>query len=192
MPKFLTACLVTAILVFSVLGCTALKEDMIASACNESAAYAAGVNDAKSGSDMQSDYAALCPANQAALNDSYRQGYKFALSHKPSPVIVDGGPERHHHHARKECVGVFGEQVCGYHCKQSGINAKCAQHPDQECIVGTLDKIECGYSCMRNELGEVKCASFRGDNCVKDALGNIRCGRNCRIEFAQIKCDEER
>ena len=188
--------LVTLLVLFpclaAVFGCAALKEEYIKTTCNESAAYAAGINDANSGNDMQSNYASQCPANPIELNQRYQAGYKYALAHKPTQINVDVDTGGRGRRGNRQCIRNFVMEICGYDCKRSGANARCAPRPDQECMVGTFDEIACGYSCIKNSMGDVKCAQHRGENCAKDMVGNVKCGRDCRIDFGQLKCDEER
>jgi hypothetical protein len=67
--------------------------------CDMASAYATGVNDAKNNNDMQTNYAVNCLGNNAALNDNYRQGYRFTFSklHPGSPIIIYQNSNHHYH-----------------------------------------------------------------------------------------------
>jgi hypothetical protein len=163
-------------------GCAQMQSALVAEVCTPDAAYAAGVNDAKNGRDMQSNYSSGCPA-PAGLNDSYRKGYQFGLS-RTEPASPSS--ER----AGYGCVSSFGREVCGYECKESLGSAQCASTPDQQCVVGPFGKIACGYSCVVSPFA-ARCAVHRGNNCVSDSAGNIQCGRNCRIDYGNPTCDSK-
>ena len=155
------------------------------SLCSQDEAYAAGVNDAKNGDDMSTNFSRGCPSPEG-LNASYRDGYAFGLEHarRSTAVLTPGGV------AVQECVTNFGDKVCGYHSKQSGTNARCASSPDQQCVANDFGDIGCGYSCIATTQG-VGCASRRRDTCAADLMGNVVCGRNCRREYGEVRCDPE-
>ena len=45
--------------------------------CNVKAAYNNGIDDARHGREVNTDYAQICSENQAAINIAYRKGYKM-------------------------------------------------------------------------------------------------------------------
>ena len=171
-----------ALLAAIVSGCAELQAALVEAECNPDAAYAAGMNDGKNGEDMNAYYANDCPPD-AGIQAAYRSGYQFGLAHSTSGTSTT--PAAHH-----QCVSSFGNKVCGYHCKKSGSEARCASTPDQFCVKGGFDEIACGYNCVKTDFA-VRCAKRPKHNCVSDMVGSIKCGRNCRIEYGSVQCDSE-
>lgn len=163
-------------------GCAQLTELVEQEMCSRDAAYAAGVNAGRTGHEMASNFSWGCPLPEG-LNEAYREGYQFGLAHAGGSNATNAAPTH-------QCVSSFGQQVCGYHCKQSGTTERCAATPDQQCVKDDFGAIACGYGCVKTSTS-VGCAEHRSDNCVSDIVGNIKCGRNCRVEYASLKCDKK-
>ena len=163
-------------------GCAELQAALVEAECNPNAAYAEGVNDGKNGEDMNSDYASDCPRDDG-INVAYRRGYRFGLANASSDPSTPAA-------AQHRCVSSFGNKVCGYNCKKSGTEARCASTPDQFCVKGPFDVIACGYNCVKTDFA-ARCAKRPRHNCVSDMAGEIKCGRNCRVEYGSLECDSE-
>jgi len=90
---------------------------------------------------------------------------------------------------RKECIEHNGQKTCGYDCKQSGGEVKCASSSEQRCVVAPSGQVLCGYDCVTT-THSAKCGKYLYDNCVADMSGNIRCGNNCyvREDDGQVVC----
>ena len=89
---------------------------------------------------------------------------------------------------RKSCVTVNGHEVCGYDCKTSGGQTKCAKEPKERCVVGPNGHIACGYHCKKTQNG-AKCGKYLYDNCATNGYGEIKCGNNCRErEDGELVC----
>lgn len=165
--------------------CAAMQAQYVAEVCTPSAAYAAGVNDARKGHDMKGNYAAnaACPQFAASLNQSYAEGFRFAFD-KTAAAPGGKGPGY-------ECRSSFGNKVCGYHCVESMGTVQCAARPDQMCLKTNFGKMACGYGCARSQ-DTVKCAQRKNESCVADSFGNVKCGRSCRVTPYGISCDKRR
>jgi hypothetical protein len=163
--------------------CAAMKQNYIEQTCNHDAAYAAGVNAAKNGEDMQGAYAQSSgcphtPETPEALNAAYVSGFRFGLE-------TTGGSRSGY-----GCKESFGNKVCGYHCTENAGTVRCASTPDQHCISAGVGNVACGYHCASPPT-QVICATHRGDNCVINAFGDAKCGRNCRDDRgSKVTCDE--
>lgn len=79
---------------------------------------------------------------------------------------------------KQKCVTMGGSQICGYDCKVSGNQAKCATDPKQRCIVGNDGVIKCGYDCKKTAT-EAACGKYLYNNCVTNSRGEVLCGNNC-------------
>ncbi|MCH2185527.1 hypothetical protein MK280_06605 [Myxococcota bacterium] len=173
--------LLTLSLTLPLASCAAIQAQYEAETCTPTAAYAAGVNDARNGKNMDGNYAAAyyCSQDQASLNQSYIEGFQFAMDKIPS------GPDSRH--AGYECKSSFGNKVCGYNCVESMGTVQCASRPDQRCVANNFGQMACGYSCAKSQ-DTVKCAQKKNENCVADSFGNVECGRNCRVTPYGIRC----
>jgi hypothetical protein len=74
-------------------GCASMMESWRAQSCNAEAALEQGMNDARSGRQMNSQYLAPCPAeSQTALKESYKQGYLTGIeSGKDNSIHIQIG-----------------------------------------------------------------------------------------------------
>lgn len=167
------------------ISCAAMQAQYVAEVCTPSAAYAAGINDAKNRQDMKGNYAAglSCPQFQASLNQSYAEGFRFALDKGTA------GPDGRF--PGYECKSSFGNKVCGYHCVHSMGTVLCAARPDQMCLQTDFGKMACGYGCAISQ-NTIKCAQRKNESCVADNFGNVKCGRNCRATPFGLRCDKRK
>ena len=141
-------------------GCAAIRE----ATCTTNAGYSQGINDARKGQDMDSNYASICQVNQAPINRAYRRGYTVGLRYRaestPSTQInIDNSRGRG---GRWSCLTSFTQQVCG-------------------------------YGCVKDNFQNVYCGQRRRDNCVTNTFGVTKCGLHCRVDqFNNIACEKER
>lgn len=163
-------------------GCAGLQAALLEADCNPDAAYAAGMNDGKNGEDMVPDYASSCPSDDG-INAAYRKGFQFGLARGAAATSVPAT-------ARPHCISSFGNKICGFDCKKSGTQAKCASTSDQKCVVGPFQEIECGYNCVKTAFA-ARCAKRMRHNCVSDGAGDVKCGLNCRVDYGNLTCDSE-
>jgi hypothetical protein len=150
------------LLSINLLACVEMEQAHIRDDCTTSAAYANGMNDAKIGDDMLTNYAQKCPINSPLLNDQYQKGFEYGIAHQPAPASAVGA------------VNVF-----------NGVAGSVAK----QCIRDDFEKEVCGYSCVENSFRAL-CSKVPTNNCVKDGFDHLTCGQNCRLDdFEHAKCD---
>jgi uncharacterized protein YcfL len=145
-----------------------MQKNYAASVCSENGAYAAGVNAGKINRPMQTVYNSSCSsAAQSSLNAAYRSGYQFGLSQ-------------------------YSQQRSG---TQININTNNSARKTngKKCYRTAFGGEVCGYNCLKDFRGDIRCAQYPNDNCVKNSFGDVKCGKNCRAgDFASVRCDIER
>ncbi|MDX1901527.1 MAG: hypothetical protein SFW66_05930 [Gammaproteobacteria bacterium] len=139
--------------------CAELTAQYNTTHCTTNAAYAAGVNAATSGNEMETTYDSLCSENSDALNNAYQNGYKYGLAHQPTSVktkvIVYNG-----NHPDKQCVSdSFGNQTCGYNCAKTPFQIQCAKDPENNCVSNVFNDIKCGSNCHVDQFNQINCDS---------------------------------
>ena len=140
----------------------------IESTCSENQAYTTGVNDGRTNQPMNSNYAGICPTNQAEYNQSYASGYKFGLEQYSKKVDINIDNSNGH----------SGKDYSQWGCIKNPFSAN-----------GQV----CGYDCIKNNFGDIYCGKNKYDTCIKNNFGDIKCGEHCRIApySNNIVCEKE-
>lgn len=169
-------------ILISLSGCAAIQQDYENRMCNYDAAYEEGANAARQKGQMQgSMIASNCPVQaRDAVMSGYRAGYASVPQQRPTAqpapgpvVIVNPGagfqnptyPSRGGgtviinptapSQPQQQCLESYGRRVCGYGCKESYGNIRCASNPRHSCLA-SYGKIYCGLNC-REDVGRVVC-----------------------------------
>lgn len=59
---------------------------------------------------------------------------------------------------------------------------------DKTCIQNSFSNV-CGYGCIKNSFGDVKCGQYPGEQCLTDISGKIICGFDCKENSMRVvKC----
>ncbi|WP_016952008.1 hypothetical protein [Anabaena sp. PCC 7108] len=54
--------------------------------------------------------------------------------------------------------------------------AAAEEIPKGQCITNNFGRQLCGYNCVKNQFGDMKCADWQGGVCTVNAFGDITCG----------------
>ena len=161
--------------------CAAMQQDYENRMCNYDGAYEAGANAARERSAMNgSGIASQCPAQaRDAVMSGYRAGFASVPPTpiiQPAPIVIvqpppptpirvnptypgyprqGGGGMGTYIPPAQQCIESYGRKVCGYGCKESYGNIRCAREPRHSCME-SYGKIYCGLNC-REDGGRVVC-----------------------------------
>lgn len=130
----------------SMVSCAAMMESWRKTYCNYDGAFKAGMNDARSGKDMNMSFSGPCnPQSRPDVERGYREGYTRGVCAGQGAA---GGPEH-------RCIEAYGKKACGYHCIQGYGEVRCASQPHHNCVQA-YGKLACGQNC-RSEHGQIVC-----------------------------------
>ena len=131
-------------------GCESMMKDWQSTNCNKDAAYAGGMNDARAGKAMNTQYAGQCPPeSQAEVREGYKNGYTEGLAsvkgETPLINVVIGGSGNQKDNWFCE-TEAFGKKYSAWgpnqlKAKQDAIKACSASNHEMHC-----DDVECQQS----------------------------------------------